>query len=161
MFVLQKYCIEDYYNSITTDRFSSVPVQFLIYIYAQPACTSQPLLYGDYTPGSCLGVQVGQQFQLQLIVENNCAASGVTMRDIGTLSFPVVIKNALVQNATLGSVTLTWIPTSQEVGSQVLCSVAVDSQSVQSNQYCLTFTVGDDSAALCPGQTQEPTTTSE
>jgi hypothetical protein len=49
------------------------------------------------------------------------------MVDIATHSFPIVIKTPIVQNtSTLWSVTLTWTPTADEVGSQVFCSVGID-----------------------------------
>jgi len=104
-----------------------VPVQFLIYVYAQPACTQRPYLYGDVPAGSCVGVEVGVPFTLLLIVENYCAGCGFTIQDIATQSFPIVNKSTIVKNSTiLWSVTLTWIPTADEVGSQILCSVGVD-----------------------------------
>ena len=104
-----------------------MPVQFLVYVYAQPACTQRPYLYGDAPTGSCIGVEVGVPLTLLLIVENYCAGCGFTMQDIATQSFPIVIKSTIVQNTTIfWSVTLVWTPTADDVGSQILCSVAVD-----------------------------------
>jgi hypothetical protein len=87
-----------------------------------------PLLYGPYNQtGTCEGLQVGQANTLILYAENYCSAYGVTIQDIATLSFPIVTKSNLTQNtSTLYSVTLTWIPTANEVGSQILCAVALD-----------------------------------
>jgi len=49
------------------------------------------------------------------------------MVDIATQSFPIVVKTPIVQNtSTLWSVSLTWTPTADEVGSQVFCSVGID-----------------------------------
>jgi hypothetical protein len=104
-----------------------VPVQFLVHVYAQPACTHPPYLYGNASAGSCVGVEVGVPIILLLTVENYCAGCGFTMQDIATQSFPIVIKSTIVQNTTIfWTVTLVWTPTADDVGSQVLCSVAVD-----------------------------------
>ncbi len=104
-----------------------MPVQFLVHVYAQPNCTQRPYLYGPGLDGTCLAVQVGVPYTLELIAENYCSSYGVTMVDIATQSFPIVIKTPIVQNtSTLWSVSLTWTPTADEVGSQVFCSVGID-----------------------------------
>jgi len=105
-----------------------VPVQFLINVYATPNCTIRPLLYQSTTQtDTCQNVQVGQSYTMVLFVENYCSSYGVTIKDIATLSFPIVIKSNLTQNSTtIYSVTLTWTPTASQVGSQILCAVAFD-----------------------------------
>lgn len=106
---------------------SSVPVQFLVYVYAQPICTQRPYLYGSVFDGTCTSAQVGVPYTLQLYVENYCSSYNVTMLDIATQSFPIVIKTPIVQNtSTLWSVSLTWTPTPTQAGSQVFCSVGID-----------------------------------
>jgi hypothetical protein len=63
---------------------------------------------------------------MELTAQNFCPNS-TTIQDIATLSFPIVIKTPIIQNTTsLSSVSLTWVPTASEVGSQVLCAVAID-----------------------------------
>ena len=91
------------------------------------SCSQRPRLTGPISqPGGCVGIQVGQSYVIQLVAENFCPNS-TTIKDIATLSFPIVAKTPIVQNtSTLWSVTLTWTPTASAVGSQVLCAVAVD-----------------------------------
>jgi len=105
-----------------------VPVQFLINVQALPNCTNPPLLYGPSNQtGACETLQVGQANTLILYAVNYCSSYGVTIQDIATLSFPIVTKSNLTQNSsTLYSVTLTWTPTANQVGSQILCAVAID-----------------------------------
>jgi hypothetical protein len=107
---------------------SSVPIQFLVYVYATPTCTLEPLLISNSNSSICQGAQVGVNFTMILTAINRCG-NGQIISDIATLSFPIVIKSALVQNVTntsLWSMTITWMPTVDQVGSQVLCAVAVD-----------------------------------
>jgi hypothetical protein len=93
-----------------------------------PNCTVIPLLYGPHNQtGTCESLQVGQAHSMTLYAENYCSSYGVTIKDIATLSFPIVIKTNLTQNtSTLYSVSLTWTPTANQVGSQILCAVAID-----------------------------------
>lgn len=106
---------------------SSVPVQFLINVRSVSSCSSPPLLTGPVSQtGQCVGIQVGQTYIIQLIAQNFCPNS-TTIKDIATLSFPIVVKTPIVQNTTtLWSISLTWIPTASSVGSQILCAVAID-----------------------------------
>lgn len=107
---------------------SSVAVQFLVNVYALPTCTIAPLLYGSSKQtGACESIQVGQSHSIVLYAENYCSNYSVIIQDIATLSFPIVIKSSLIQNtSTLYSVTLSWTPSGNEIGSQILCAVAID-----------------------------------
>lgn len=107
---------------------SSVPIQFLVYVYATPSCTLKPLLLSELDNDDCQSALVGLNFTMRLTAVNRCG-NGRNITDIATLSFPFVIKSPLVQdpsNASLWSLTLTWRPTANQVGSQVLCAVAAD-----------------------------------
>lgn len=107
---------------------SSVPIQFLIYVYNTTNCTLKPVLISEVNAGDCLGAQVGVNFTLKFTAVNRCG-SGRNITDIATLSFPVIIKSTLVSNPTNTSVwtmQMTWVPTVSEVGSQVFCAVATD-----------------------------------
>jgi hypothetical protein len=120
--------VEDFMTNTSITPMSSVPIQFLIYVYAAPSCNLKPLLIGSVYDGDCQGTEVGVSFVMTFTAINQCG-SGRTMNDIATLSFPVVTKSALVQNVTntsLWSMTVTWTPTVTEVGSQVFCAVASD-----------------------------------
>lgn len=107
--------------------FSSIPVQFLINVQENNTTCASPRLTGPVTEsGQCFGVLVGQSYSIQLIAEPSCSNS-TTIKDIATLSIPNVIKEKIVQNTTsLWSVSLLWTPTVKQVGSQVLCAVAID-----------------------------------
>ena len=107
---------------------SSVPLQFLVYVYSTTSCALEPLLTTDINDGDCQGVQVGVTFTMTFTAENQCG-SGRTIDDIAILSFPVVTKSALTQNTTntaFWSMQITWTPSTSQVGSQVLCAVATD-----------------------------------
>jgi hypothetical protein len=120
--------VEDFITNASTTPMSSVPLQFLIYVYAVQNCTLRPLLVADVSSDNCHGVQVGDNFTMTLTAINQCG-SGRTISDIPTLSFPIVIKSALVQNTSntsLWSMEIIWIPMANQVGSQVFCAVATD-----------------------------------
>lgn len=100
----------------------------MVYVYDLQNCTLKPLLISNLNSASCQGVQVGKNFTMTLTAMNRCG-SGRNISDIATVSFPVVIKSALVRNPTntsLWSMTITWTPTADQVGAHVFCAVAED-----------------------------------
>ncbi|CAF1504887.1 unnamed protein product, partial [Didymodactylos carnosus] len=112
--------VEDFWNTSSTTPFSSIPTQFLVKVYSPPACTMRPLIYPGVQLDACIGIQVGQTFQMQLIAENLCG-NNTTISDIGTVSFFRVSKSSLIQNSTnIWSITITYIPLNTDVGSQTL-----------------------------------------
>ncbi|CAF4134926.1 unnamed protein product [Rotaria magnacalcarata] len=148
--------VEDFINSSSTTPLSSVPIQFLVEVVAPSPCTTPPEVY-ELSEASCTPITVGQTYTSQLIAINYCGAS-VTITDIATLSFPGMIRGNLIQyNSTVYYATLSWTPTIGELGYQVMCAMAVDSQNSQSSQYCFAFFVSQNSGANCPGY---PTVTS-
>lgn len=69
---------------------------------------------------------VGQTFTSQIQAINYCTST-TTISDISTLSFTGMIKGSLVRvSASLYYKTLTWTPTSAQIGYQVMCAMAVD-----------------------------------
>jgi hypothetical protein len=98
----------------------------LINVQEETNCSSL-LLTGPVTEsGQCVSVLVDQLYPIELTAKQFCPNS-TTIQDIATLSFPNVIKRPIVQNTTsLWSVSLLWTPTMEQVGSQVLCAVAID-----------------------------------
>ena len=120
--------MEDFLTNTSIIPMSSVPIQFLVYVYAVASCTFKPLLISDRNDDDCQAAVVGVDMVMRFTVVNQCG-SGRTILDIGTLSFPIIFKSPLVQNMTntsLWSMTITWRPTTGQVGSQVLCAVASD-----------------------------------
>jgi hypothetical protein len=75
---------------------NTVPLQFLIYVYAVPSCTLKPFLIGNVSINDCHGVQVDIYLTMTLTTIDRCG-SGRIMSDIATLSFPISIKSALIQ----------------------------------------------------------------
>lgn len=75
---------------------------------------------------SCILIQVNQTFSSQLIAISNCGST-VTIDDIATLSFPGMIKGSLTMiNSTTYYKSLTWTPTTAQIGYQVMCAMALD-----------------------------------
>ncbi|CAF1046054.1 unnamed protein product [Adineta steineri] len=151
--------VEDFINSTSTTPLSSVPVQFLVQVVAQPTCTTPPDIVGIPTEQSCTNVIVNQTYTSQILAINSCAPS-VTIVDIATLSFAGMAKSNLGQlNSTVYYKNLTWTPTSAQLGYQVMCAMAIDSANSQSTQYCFKFYVSTTYECLCPGTSCITTTT--
>ncbi|CAF0897412.1 unnamed protein product [Rotaria sordida] len=87
-----------------------------------------------------------------LIAVNYCGSS-VTIVDIATLSFPGMAQDSIVKvNSSYYYNNLTWTPTAAQIGYQVMCAMAFDSQNSQSDQYCFKFYVSTTYVCSCPGE---------
>jgi len=104
---------------------SSVPVQFLIYVLPEPACSEIPVII---PLTGCLEVTVGVSQSFNLSVLNLCdyntsnitsiiLSNPITGMQIGNLS-------SSSTNESLVYVTLTWTPEESQIGLQQLCTVA-------------------------------------
>ncbi|CAF4971039.1 unnamed protein product, partial [Rotaria sp. Silwood1] len=133
--------VEDFISPTSTTPLSAVPVQFLVHVVNSPSCTTEPVIAGIPLEDSCTPITVGQTFHSMLIAINHCGAS-VTIVDISTLSFSGMIKGDLIEfNTSTYYKTLSWTPTSSQLGYQVMCAMALNSQNAQSAQYCFKFYV--------------------
>ena len=104
---------------------SSVPVQFLIYILPQPACSRAPLILPI---DRCLEVQVGIAISFPLYAMNLCNRSVANLTDIivsdGISGMSVGNLTSVPTNSSLAYVTVTWTPQANQVGFQEICAVA-------------------------------------
>lgn len=112
-------------DSASTTPLSSVPVQFLVQVVPPPSCTTPPYVF-ELSNRSCTPVSVGQTFTSRLIAINSCGSS-VSIDDIATLSFAGMVQsNVIKQSSVVYYKTLTWTPTNNQVGFQVMCAMAID-----------------------------------
>ncbi|CAF4615842.1 unnamed protein product, partial [Rotaria sp. Silwood2] len=153
--------VEDFIDTSSTTPMSSVPVQFLIYVQSQPACSLEPLII---PLDRCLEVQVGVSISFNLSAINLCTPSVATLTDIVVLSgITGMTHSNLTHSSTNSSIyymKFTWTPQANQIGSQQLCTVAYTSESLQSDQYCVAFTVKNSSNICVTTTTSTSTTTS-
>ncbi|CAF0847205.1 unnamed protein product [Rotaria sp. Silwood1] len=142
--------VEDFISSSSTTPLSSVPVQFLVHVVAPSSCSTPPEVY-ELSNKSCIPITVGHTFTSHLIAINNCGSS-VSIIDISTLSFAGMVQSSIIQQDSMTYYkTLSWIPTTSQLGYQVMCAMALDSQNSQSAQYCFKFYVSQSGVSNCPG----------
>ncbi|CAF1317202.1 unnamed protein product [Rotaria sordida] len=140
--------VEDFINKTSTVPMSSVPVQFLIYVQATPACTILPVIV---SLTDCLEVQVGVTTNFTLYIENLCNSSATITEVMITEKISGMTAGSVKNSTTntLSYIQLTWTPQSSQIGTQKLCAYAHNSLLVRSKQYCVTFTVTT-SSPNCP-----------
>lgn len=104
---------------------SSVPVQFLIYVMPQPACSKKPVVL---PLTSCVEVQVGVSVSFNLSALNLCNTSVATLSAIIVSSGLAGMTNGNLTmsatNSSIGYMRFTWTPQASQIGSQQLCVVA-------------------------------------
>ncbi|CAF3806571.1 unnamed protein product [Rotaria sordida] len=134
--------VEDFIDTTSMTPMSSVPVQFLIYVQSQPACSIEPIIF---PLDRCLEVQVGVSISFNLSAMNLCNASVATLTGIIVSSgITGMNRGNLTRSSTNSSiyyVLFTWTPQTNQVGLQELCTIAYTSENLPSDQYCVTFTL--------------------
>ncbi|CAF1201607.1 unnamed protein product [Rotaria sp. Silwood1] len=117
--------VEDFINETSMTPMSSVPVQFLIYVQPQPACSIEPVII---PLDRCLEVQAGVTISFNLSAINLCDQSVATLIAIIVSSgISGVTYGNLTHSSTNSSiyyVMFTWTPQANQIGVQQLCTVA-------------------------------------
>ena len=126
--------IEDFYtDENVTTPLSSVPVQFLIYVYN---ANCWPTIVGVQPNGALINVtRNANMSSVTIIAEIGCINTAIV--DFLKISPTGMTTSMIIQdpkNSSLYSIELNWIPTS--LGSQVFCCAAIDSNQAQSEMYC-------------------------
>lgn len=149
--------VEDFSDENSTTPFSSIPIQFLIHIVNASSCSTKPIISSNLP--ECSIVEVGVPFNFTMVITQGCPGTNLT--DVFTMPPLYMYKGAITPSSTGTSWTVseTWTAVSSQLGSQVFCALATDrfdslftfyvdrdrsfpfSDSIQSDQYCLTFTV--------------------
>ncbi|CAF1988984.1 unnamed protein product [Rotaria magnacalcarata] len=149
--------VEDFLDSTSMTPMSSVPVQILIYVQPEPKCSSAPLIF---PLDRCLEVQIGISINFNLSMMNLCNETLSTLADIVVSSdITGMTRDNLTNspNASISFVTFAWTPQTNQIGYQKLCIIAFTTENLQSDQYCVTFTVKN-SSDLCVTTTTTTTT---
>ncbi|XP_071952867.1 integrin beta-like protein C [Antedon mediterranea] len=132
--------IEDFGNQSSTTPLSKIPLQFLVNVFVnQGQCDAAPeFVYPTPTDGSCVGVSENETY-IQSIVARS--ANGIS--DIMTVSPLGFHKSKLVQiDGDLFSVNLTWTPSANQIGENIICYTAESTTGQTSPQTCITLAVG-------------------
>ncbi|CAF5048078.1 unnamed protein product [Rotaria sp. Silwood1] len=151
--------VEDFIDSTSTTPMSSVPVQMLIYVQPQPACSDAPIIF---PLSRCLEVQVGISISFNLSIMDLCNQTVAKLADI-------IISSAITgmtrdnltsspTNSSVSYVTFAWTPQANQAGSKQLCVIAFTTENLESDQYCVTFTVKN-SSDVCVTTTTSTNTT--
>ncbi|XP_033118170.1 uncharacterized protein LOC117117811 [Anneissia japonica] len=143
--------IEDFASPLSTSPLSQIPLQFLVEVYnnAMP-CSSAPYFI-DPTPkdGACIAVPENETYFQTIVADSGMEGSGIS--DIVTVSPFGFSKSEVVQvqsDNRLFYVNLTWTPTKQQEGENILCFTAENTEGVTGPQTCIKLVVGVTSPAI-------------
>jgi hypothetical protein len=104
---------------------SSVPVQFLIYVTAEPTCSIPPVI----TPlTGCMEVKIGVAKTFNITVVNQCNPNVTDLADfVITQGIPGMWNGNFTESPTKDTVyymLFTWTPQLSQLGLQQLCTIA-------------------------------------
>ncbi|XP_074622474.1 uncharacterized protein LOC141880812 isoform X2 [Acropora palmata] len=130
------------FTSVT--RFSAVGLQFLVIITTRSGSCNDVPLFTKSTPsdGECTEVQIGSAYRAVIEVKLQDLSRHVT--EIVTSSPVGMQLTPLRQDALLGIFyrNITWYPSQYQVGQQLFCFKAKDSEGSESEWRCITILVG-------------------
>ncbi|CAF3815350.1 unnamed protein product [Rotaria sp. Silwood1] len=137
--------VEDFVNTASTIPMSSVPLQMLIFTYqpASGACSTKPEIIGDRPNRACIGVLPGVQHSERIVAAVYCA--GDYINEFVTISPLYMIKTTIAPVSGTSNqwyITLTWTPTTDQIGPQVFCAAPIDQKNLTGSQHCINFVVG-------------------
>ncbi|CAF1061754.1 unnamed protein product [Rotaria sordida] len=134
--------IEDFMPSDPNGiALSSIPLQFLIRSI-QISCDI-PTIIGELNNGTTIYVLANITFSIDIFAQAQCNNSTIIRCETISLPSGKAKTSTIVQETSiLYSTTFTWTPSFDQIGTtELYCTIAVDSNNLQSSQYCLTFIV--------------------
>ena len=116
--------MEDFVSASSTTPMSAVPVQFIIKMVNSPTCSFLPEMVNSGQ--TCVTLKVNETYTSDLFAVNHCG-SNVSIIDISSVSFTGMQQSTLQRmNSSLYYKTLTWTPSSSQLGYHIMCSMALN-----------------------------------
>ncbi|CAC5388868.1 Neurogenic locus protein delta,Protein eyes shut homolog,Neurogenic locus Notch protein,Neurogenic locus notch homolog protein 3,Protein eyes shut,Neurogenic locus notch homolog protein 1,Fibropellin-3,Protein crumbs homolog 2,Sushi, nidogen and EGF-like domain-containing protein 1,Protein jagged-1a,Sushi, von Willebrand factor type A, EGF and pentraxin domain-containing protein 1,Neurogenic locus notch homolog protein 2,Delta-like protein B,Protein crumbs homolog 1,Delta-like protein D,Protein jagged-1,Pr len=136
--------IEDFATRQYTNPFSSLPLQFMVYIYSLNAssCDSKPVIETTVADGSVIQIYMNTTYR-QTIIESSLSS----IAEINTVSPLGMTKSNLLTYGTSNNkwyINVTWTPTETHIGSHIFCYTAFDNNREASDQECIRLVVLND-----------------
>ncbi|XP_068683141.1 uncharacterized protein [Montipora foliosa] len=135
--------IEDFATPTATHALSSIPLQFLVYVFkSNEACDERPEFTEETrAEGSCIGIPPGGTYFDRIIVRAGGPSKSIV--EVTTSSPPGFIKSSVAQYAPQEYyVNVTWTPTTSQIESKLFCFTGLENSGITTDQRCVTLLVG-------------------
>lgn len=116
--------VEDFSNESNETALSAIPVQFLIQIIAKPVCPLKPTVTSNGPTSFTL--LAGESINFTMIIRTDCV--GRTIVEFFRTA-PLNMRKSNITYDVMNNqytVTESWTPTSDQIGSQAYCATGVD-----------------------------------
>ncbi|XP_038073606.1 uncharacterized protein LOC119741782 [Patiria miniata] len=134
--------VEDYAPSDPTTPLSRIPVQFLIEVHNRDGKCRKPELLGE--DGTCTTIPAGRETRIPLRARSSsldyAITSFETIKPSGVHVSPLRRVHGSNDEYT---VTLSWIPTRDQIGRHVICYEAEEDHKFSSDMFCIYVNVVD------------------
>jgi hypothetical protein len=139
--------LEDFQNSNDNTPMSSVPVQFLIHVVeSESNCTEPPIFIDTRPASSCNSAPLNELYTERFTAQSQCPNETIaSITVIGLVGSRVSDLIAVPDKTNEKYVDLTWKPTTEQEGPNVVCAVATDSSFLAAFN-CFTIIVGKSQA---------------
>ncbi|XP_052774203.1 uncharacterized protein LOC128212867 isoform X2 [Mya arenaria] len=151
--------VEDFVTFSSVNALSSIPVQFLIFVYTanENETCGQSMVFINPTPpdDACIGIPEGQVYSSAIAVR--VVHSDRSISEIKTTSPLGMTKSSLYQiSPTEWAVNITYSPPNDSDVSNVFCFNAKESSGLEGDKRCITLLTGVAPPAIVEGS-QSPT----
>ncbi|XP_022103149.1 uncharacterized protein LOC110985951 [Acanthaster planci] len=134
--------IEDYSPSDPSTPLSRIPVQFLIEVHPKDGRCRKPELIGE--DGTCTTIPAGRETRIPLRARSSFPdypiTSFETIKPSGVHVTPLRRVDGSNDEYT---VTLSWVPTRDQIGRHVICYEAEEAYKFSSDMFCMYVNVVD------------------
>ena len=97
---------------------------------------------GEYPPNVCAAVPIGVELEFNVIAQTNCPDDPIT--NIQIIGPSGTLHTSIAPYGSSGNqwyTTVTWTPTASQVGANLICASATDSEYLVSPVVCYNFLV--------------------
>ncbi|XP_071791435.1 uncharacterized protein [Asterias amurensis] len=134
--------VEDYAPSDPTTPLSKIPVQFLIEVVDRDGKCRKPELLGE--DGTCITIPTGREYSTPIKARSSEPGAFITsfetIKPSGVHASPIRKVEGTDDEY---SVTLSWTPTSDQIGRHVICYEAEEGYKYSSDMACFYVNVVD------------------
>ncbi|CAC5391942.1 unnamed protein product [Mytilus coruscus] len=143
--------IEDFAVSNDMVPLSSVSLQFLVQVFTSSGdCEDRPVLVvSNFIDGADFHISLYSTLNETIIARSSSNTSVII--EITTVSPIGMVKSDLKVFGGTGRewyVTVTWIPTEDQIGSHIFCYTAIDSGGQSTDQTCVTLVVNGQTTTI-------------
>ncbi|XP_033106419.1 uncharacterized protein LOC117108507 [Anneissia japonica] len=145
--------IEDFASPLSASPLSKIPLQFLVNVFSSNGLCSSAPEFVNPTPkdGACIGVPENDTYVQAIVVRSGGVGVGISaIETVSPLGFSKTGVSQVENNDQLFYVNVTWTPTNQQQGENILCYIGENTAGQSTPQSCIKLVAGVSPPTIIP-----------